>query len=170
MNRAEMTEIFAVLMLAYSNAEMFKAESHQALKQKLEPVITLWTTCFADLDNWTAQRAVVKVCRTCKFQPSIAEMQAAVDAVVQETETEIRNAYLAARSELMMREGNTAEAYKRLPLRSRRTIDAMGGMDKFCPPDSRMLDMRGFEQTYERLLRKNPIGLPDGGAGHKKLT
>lgn len=43
MNRAEMTEIFAVLMLAYPNAEMFKAPDQQALKEKLAPVITLWT-------------------------------------------------------------------------------------------------------------------------------
>ena len=37
MNRAEMTEIFAVLMIAYPQAEMFKAESQQALKEKLAP-------------------------------------------------------------------------------------------------------------------------------------
>ena len=50
MTRAEMTEIFAVLMLAYPNAEMFKAPNRQALMDKLAPTITLWATCLADVD------------------------------------------------------------------------------------------------------------------------
>ena len=31
-----------------------------------------------------------------------------------------------------------------------------------------MFNMSGFERTYERLLRKNPVGLP-GGSGRKQL-
>ena len=75
MTRAEMTEIFAVLMLAYPNAEMFKAPSKQALMEKLAPTITLWATCLADVDFWTGQQAAVRVCRVCKFPPTIAEFR-----------------------------------------------------------------------------------------------
>ena len=41
MTRAEVTEIFAVLMMAYPNAEMFKAPDKDSLKAKLAPTITL---------------------------------------------------------------------------------------------------------------------------------
>ena len=55
MTRAEVTEIFAVLMMAYPNAEMFKAPDKDSLKAKLAPTITLWTTCLRDIDFWAAQ-------------------------------------------------------------------------------------------------------------------
>lgn len=170
MTRAEMTEIFAVLMLAYPNAEMFKAQSQQALKEKLAPTITLWTTCLRDMDYWTAQRAVVKVCQTCKFPPTIAEMREAAEKVQHEIASEIQHAYLMARNEVHLRGGDLAEAYKALPTRSQKVIDAMGGMDKFLPEGAGMFNMSGFEQTYERLLRNNPIGLPGDDGGQRKLT
>ena len=75
MTRAEVTEIFAVLMMAYPNAEMFKAPDKDSLKAKLAPTITLWTTCLRDIDFWAAQQAVIRVCQTCKFPPTIAEMR-----------------------------------------------------------------------------------------------
>lgn len=173
MNRAEMTEIFAVLMLAYPNAEMFKAPNQQALKKKLAPTITLWTTCLRDMDFWTGQQAVVRVCQTCKYPPTIAELREAAEAVLRDMRAEISDAYFWARNEvrlLKMREGETLEdAYGRLPARTRKTIDAMGGMEAFLPPGSGMFNMAGFEQTYEQLLRANPIGLPGETAEQKKL-
>ena len=60
MTRAEVTEIFAVLMMAYPNAEMFKAPDKDSLKAKLAPTITLWTTCLRDIDFWAAQQAVIR--------------------------------------------------------------------------------------------------------------
>ena len=172
MNRAEMTEIFAVLMIAYPQAEMFKAESQQALKEKLAPTITLWTTCLRDVDAWTAQMAVVKLCQTCKFLPSIAEMREAAETVTKEMRSEIDMAYLYARNEVQtLREGEGLDkAYERMPPRSRKVIDAMGGMEAFVPPDKPMFNMMGFEQTYGRLLRSNPIGLPGGSAGQRQLN
>lgn len=167
MNRAEMTEIFAVLMLAYPNAEMFKAPNQQALKEKLAPVITLWTTCLRDVDFWTGQQAAVRVCQTCKFPPSIAEMREAAEKVQEEVRREINWAYISIRNSVrrMAEMGRTLEqVYEGLPARSRKTIDAMGGMERFAPADSPALDMDGFLRTYEMLLRSNPVGLP-GGAG-----
>lgn len=170
MNRAEMTEIFAVLMIAYPNAEMFKAPNQQALKEKLAPTITLWTTCLRDMDFWTAQQAVIRVCQTCKFPPTIAEMREAAEAVARETREEIAQAYFFARSAVnLMREDESLEdVYAVLPDRTRKTIDAMGGMEAFLPPGGRMFNMRGFEDTYEQLLRRNPVGLP--GGAQRKLT
>lgn len=173
MNRAEMTEIFAVLMLAYPNAEMFKAPDQQALKEKLAPVITLWTTCLRDVDFWTAQRAVVLVCQTCKFPPTIAEMQEAAEKVTAEVESEVNRAYLQLRDDVryMTQNGKTlVQVYESLPTRSRKVIDAMGGMEQFAPSDSPMLNMGGFRRTYGALLRSNPVGLPGGQQGPKKLN
>ena len=172
MNRAEMTEIFAVLMLAYPNAEMFKAPTQEELKEKLAPVVTLWTTCLRDVDFWTAQRAVVKVCQGCKFPPTIAEMREAADAVTRETRQEVEEAYMMARNELryIRRAGESAEdVLEHLPTRTRKVIEAMGGLDAFMPPDKPCFEMRAFEQTYERLLRNNPIGLPGEAGGRKAM-
>nr|WP_326184241.1 replicative helicase loader/inhibitor [uncultured Oscillibacter sp.] len=171
MNRAEMTEIFAVLMIAYPNAEMFKAPDQQALKEKLAPTITLWTTCLRDIDFWTAQQAVVRVCRTCKFPPTIAEMREAAETVLKEIQGEIDHALLmACQSVRYRREGETLESvYEGFPARTKKAIEAMGGMEAFAPPDSPMFNRWEFERTYERLLRSNPIGLPGETGGQKKL-
>lgn len=171
MNRAEMTEIFAVLMLAYPSAEMFRANSQQDLKEKLAPTITLWTTCLKDIDFWTAQQAVVRVCQSCKFPPTIAEMREAAEDVKHQVESEIDHALLMACQMVRYRlEGETLESiYEELPDRTRKTIDTMGGMEAFAPPDSPMFNAREFERTYERLLRSNPVGLP-GGSGQRQIN
>ena len=168
MTRAEMTEIFAVLMLAYPNAEMFKAANKQELTEKLAPTVTLWTTCLRDIDFWTAQQAAVRVCQTCKFPPTIAEMRDAAETVLRETKSEIECAYLWARNEVRLQD-DLEEAYRLLPARSQKVIDAMGGMGCFAPPGTSMFNMSGFEQTYERMLRQNPVGLPGGNGELKRL-
>jgi len=169
MTRAEMTEIFAILALAYPNAEMFKAPNAQAVREKLAPTIILWTTCLQEFDGWTMQRAVVKVCQTCKFPPSIAEMREAAEKVLSECKAEISNAYLMARNALAIGKtlGETKEQVcEALPPRTRRVIAEMGGIEKFAPPDKASFDMLGFENTYERLLRSARIELP----GHPALA
>lgn len=163
MTRAEVTEIFAVLMMAYPNAEMFKAPDKDSLKAKLAPTITLWTTCLRDIDFWAAQQAVIRVCQTCKFPPTIAEMREAAETVLHEVRSEISNAYLMARNELQLARlaGRTKEqALEGMPTRTQKVIEAMGGIDAFMPPDKKYFEMERFEQTYETMLRKNPIGLP----------
>ena len=132
MTRAEVTEIFAVLMMAYPNAEMFKAPDKDSLKAKLAPTITLWTTCLRDIDFWAAQQAVIRVCQTCKFPPTIAEMREAAEAVLHEIKSEISNAYLMARSELQLARlaGRTKEqALEGMPTRTQKVIEAMGGQE-----------------------------------------
>ena len=172
MTRAEVTELFAVLMIAYPNAEMFKAPDKESLKAKLAPTITLWATCLRDIDFWAAQQAVVRVCQKCKFPPTIAEMREAAEDVKHQVKSEIEWAYMMARSAVnTLMDGETLnDAYASLPTRSKKVIDAMGGMEAFVPSDKPFFNMAGFEQTYERLLRSNPVGLPGETVGQKKLN
>ena len=165
MNRAEVTELFAILMLAYPNAETFKAPTQQALMEKLAPTITLWAACLKDVDARTGQEAIVKLCQTCKFPPTIAELREAVKTVRSETEGEIMGAFREARNALntAAMAGLTAEqVLARLPKRTQRVIAEMGGLDAFAPPDKSIYDVGGFRRTYEGLLRTNPVGLPGG--------
>ena len=82
------------------------------------------------------------------------------------TRSEVEWAYMTARGEVnSLRDGEGLEvAYQRLSPRCRKTIDAMGGMEAFAPPDKPFFNMTGFESTYERLLRANPVGLPGQNA------
>ena len=51
-----------------------------------------------------------------------------------------------------------------------KVIEAMGGIDAFMPPDKKYFEMERFEQTYETMLRKNPIGLPSSTTGQRQIT
>ena len=76
MTNKEMTELFSVMLLAWPQAEMFKGGI-----TKLGPTIELWTTCTRDIDFWTGQQAVVLLCKTSKFPPTIAEFRQQAEAV-----------------------------------------------------------------------------------------
>ena len=76
MTRKEMSEIFAVLLLAYPNAETFKGGI-----AKLGPTISLWTKCLPEVDFWTGRQAVAKLVRECKFPPTIAEFREKAEAI-----------------------------------------------------------------------------------------
>ena len=68
MTHKEMSEIFAVMLLAYPNAEVFKGGI-----AKLGPTINLWVTCLPEIDFWTGQQAVVKLVRELSLQLLPAE-------------------------------------------------------------------------------------------------
>lgn len=70
MTKKEMSEIFAVMLLAYPNAEIFRGGAN-----KLAPTISLWTECCLDIDYWIGRQAVVLLCRECKYPPTIAEFR-----------------------------------------------------------------------------------------------
>lgn len=165
MTNQEMTEIFSVLMLAWPNAEMFKGGI-----QKLGPTIKLWAVCLADVDYWTGQQAAIRVCKTCKFPPSIAEMRQAVDALNREMRSEIDNAFLAVRNEIMMCGGDLEKAYQLLPPIAKRVIDEMGGMERFAPQDAPMYNSADFSNAYERMLRHSAKELPIPSGGRKGLA
>ena len=89
-----------------------------------------------------------------------------------QVKSEIEWAYMMARNAVnTIMDGETlSDAYASLPARSKKVIDAMGGMEAFAPADKPFFNMAGFEQTYERLLRSNPVGLPGEAVGQKKLN
>lgn len=76
MTRKEVTELFSVMLLAWPNAEMFKGGV-----QKLGPTIELWAKCLPDVDFWTGQQALIRLCQVCKFPPTIAEFREQVEGV-----------------------------------------------------------------------------------------
>lgn len=81
MTRAQMTELFTVMSLAWPQAEMFRAGL-----ENLGPTITLWTKCTADVDFRIGQIAVFQLCQSCKFPPTIAEFRQVVEKTVRELE------------------------------------------------------------------------------------
>lgn len=125
MTKKEMTEIFAVMKLAYPNAEMFKGGI-----ETLKPTIELWASCLADVDFWTGQQALARVCRECKFPPTIAEFRAQAKAVTKAFDLTV-NRYINDLRTADFMEGLDVY-YARLapgdPLK--RAIDLMGGVSK----------------------------------------
>lgn len=84
MTDKEMSEIFAMLALAYPNAELFKGA-------KLVPTIKLWAKAAYDVDYWTGQQAAARLMRKSKFPPTIAEFVEEAKIVTLDTEQEIRS-------------------------------------------------------------------------------
>ena len=109
MTHKEMSEIFAVMLLAYPNAEVFKGGI-----AKLGPTINLWVTCLPEIDFWTGQQAVVKLVRECKFPPTIAEFKEKAEKVQAEVRARIDQA--GKHETKKKKEGFAGAAY--LPARS----------------------------------------------------
>lgn len=122
MTKKEMTEIFSVMMLAWPNAEMFKGGT-----QKLAPTIELWTVCLSDVDFWTAQQAVIKLCRECKFPPSIAEFKEKATSVQYELSGRIDMAWRDVKWELERHETPEAALHELSDTLAEQAIAAMGG-------------------------------------------
>ena len=102
MTRKEMSEIFAVLLLAYPNAETFKGGI-----AKLGPTISLWTKCLPEVDFWTGRQAVAKLVRECKFPPTIAEFREKAEQIQTEENRRIEEAWGVVRLGLKL--GETPE-------------------------------------------------------------
>ncbi|MEG1562863.1 MAG: replicative helicase loader/inhibitor [Bacteroides sp.] len=166
MTKTEMTELFAAMSLVWPQAEMFRNGV-----SKLGPIIALWTACLEDVDFWTAQKALVKLCRSCKFPPTIAELKEQTDAVEAEIYAEIRWACDMFR--LSERLNGVDKAYEELSPdgMTRKVIDAMGGpaalliTRKMLRGDGTEqeyteFNFGGFRRTYEQMLRRNGTGLP----------
>ena len=173
MTRKEMTEIFSIMLLAYPNAEVFKGGI-----DKLGPTITLWTQCVPEIDFWTGQKAVVKLCRECKYPPTIAEFREKAENVESEIKAEIETAWAIVRMMLKFDNKSPHEVLASLPegSPSRAAILAMGGADKLLVETNyhlgdgvvkkaTQMNFEGFEQAYRALLRGGaPIkaALPSG--------
>ena len=162
--KKEMTEIFSVMLLAWPNAEMFKGGV-----AKLGPTIELWAACLSDVDFWTAQQAVVRLCRTCKFPPSIAEFREQADAVGRDVQSRIDLAWNEVKwSRLLDR--SPEEWYKRLRPGSdiRAVVDALGGPERLVSEDGKRWNYYEFRDMYEKLIREERPGAVAKLASGKK--
>ena len=179
MTHKEMSEIFAVMLLAYPNAEVFKGGI-----QKLGPTINLWVTCLPEIDFWTGQHAVVKLCRECKFPPTIAEFREKAESVKSEIRERISQSWMWLKYD--MEKMSPEEAYQKLPPDSmaRLAIDVMGGPGRLViekehtygdgsKRTASMYNYRGFEDSYNAVLRRNSAieapRRPAIGAGQKQI-
>ena len=168
MTQKEMTEIFGVMLLAYPNAETFKGGI-----QKLAPTINLWCTCLTDVDFWTAEQAVIKLCRECKFPPTIAEFKEKADAVTSEVRQQIDADWnLFLRQPIRFGNATPQEVYDKAPAKIKAIVDDMGGPDKLLITEIHtmgdgsektfeMFNFDGFRAAYERSLRGKDV-LPGG--------
>lgn len=158
MTHKEMTELFSVMLLAWPNAEAFKGGI-----AKLGPTIKLWTGCTAEVDFWTGQQAVIRLCKTNKFPPTIAEFRSQVDAVNSKIKKLTDSAFLALRNAKLLSR-SLKDYYKGLPdsSLSKKAIDLMGGVDTltlsyehngkvYC-----QWNLSGFEQACATVIRGMP--------------
>lgn len=160
MTKKEMSEIFAAMLLAYPNAEVFKGGI-----AKLDPTINLWATCLPEVDFWTGQQAIIKLVRKCKFPPTIAEFKDQAEEVKSEIKSNIDNAWLMLRNDLDRK--SPGEVFAALPSGSqvKAVISAMGGPDKLLVRSEHVYgdgrresylhyNYSGFCNTYEQLLKR----------------
>ena len=107
MTKTEMTEIFSIMMLAWPNHRMFDPGT---LKQTVE----LWAACLSDIDFDLGRQAVIRLCRECKFPPSIAEFreQAAAEIADRAERLELAEQEAKVRAYFMGLEGEQYEKEK----------------------------------------------------------
>ncbi len=124
MDGKEMTMLFSAMLLAWPNAEAFKGGI-----PKLIPTINLWTSLTSDVDFWTGQQAVIRLCQHCKFPPTIAEFREQVDNVNQDIKSITNRTFQEIRNAEHMH-GSIEAFYAELPPGdfTRAVIDTVGGV------------------------------------------
>lgn len=154
MTKKEMTELFSVMLLAWPNAEMFKGGM-----QKLGPTIELWTACTADVDFWTGQQAVIRLCKTNKFPPTIAEFLEQVGGVRTEIKSEISLAWNGVKFGSRGLTPGEWYATLRPGEKVKEVVDQMGGPEKLLEAEDFWKPFHEFERIYELLIRQS-MALP----------
>lgn len=138
MTRKEMSEIFALMLLAWPKAPMLCLEN-------LESTINLWTLCLPEVDFLTGQMATIQLCRTCHYPPSIAQMCEAAEKVRKELETEISDALLSIRNRYFYGDCNEN--------RKTRAIALIGGEERQWIPINEREARFNIEEFREAYLR-----------------
>lgn len=158
MTHKEMSEIFAVMLLAYPNAEVFKGGI-----AKLGPTINLWVTALPDVDFWTGQQAVVKLVRECKYPPTIAEFKEKADKVKGEMQSRISMQWDVIKMEIMCDGVAAAERAMRDTPEWSQVLALMGGSlevsrtwdrGEGSASEYKELNYSGFAKAYETILRR----------------
>lgn len=166
MTKKEMTELFSVMLLAWPNAEMFRGGI-----AKLGPTVELWAACTADVDFWTGQQAVVRLCKKCKFPPTIAEFREEADGVTREIKGSIDQEWNFIRASRLLDKSLDAWYGSLHPAsRVKAVVDIMGGPAALLSADGRMWNYDGFSSAYQKLIRREcalPETRPAIAAGKK---
>ena len=159
MTNKEMTELFAVMLLAWPNADTFKGGI-----AKLAPTLKLWTACTTDVDFWTGQQAVIYLCKSCKFPPTIAEFREQVENVNKHIKSLADRTFQEIRSADLMY-GSINAFYEGLPPGNftRAVIDMVGGVDALTLPvkscggsNQAMWNWSGIEDACRTVIRGCP--------------
>ncbi len=163
MTNKEMSELFSVMMLAWPNAEMFKGGTN-----KLAPTIKLWTSCLPEIDFWTGQQVLIKLCRVCKFPPTIAEFREQAEVLEQEIKSSIGMIQNDIRNAKFFY-GSLERWYGQLPCGSltRVLVDRMGGVNALLESHTHngetisLWQWDKLEKEYRKFLREKKT-LPGG--------
>lgn len=149
MSNKEMAELFALMMMVWPNAELFRGGT-----QKLTPTIKFWASCTPEVDSWVGQQAVTRLCQTSRFPPTIAEFKAAAAEINAEIKRRIDAVwdYIS----LALAEGQSpAQIVRCFPPGSlcAKAFDAIG---KASP-----LSYQSFSGAYRAVIQTNNIRLPE---------
>lgn len=115
--------------------------------------------CLSDVDFWTGQQAVIRLCRACKFPPSIAEFKEQADAVGVDVQSRIDRAWNDVKWSRLLEE-SPEEWYQRLPPGSdiKAVVNALGGPGGLVSKDGKRWNYYEFRDVYEKLIRKEVPG------------
>ena len=161
MTRKEMSEIFAALLLAYPNAEVFKGGI-----QKLRPTIELWTAALPEVDYWLGQRALIRVVRECKFPPSIAEFREAAKHEQADADNVCYTAWFLLTSQFDRSELESVETLRPTDPHTARAIEIMGGVQSL----QRETAYLEFQAAYQKALRETkPLKLTPAAENVRRI-
>ncbi len=156
MTKTEVSQLFSMMMLAWPGAKMFEGGMGV-----LRPTVKLWALCTEDVDFWTAQQAVVRLCRESRYPPTVGAFLEQARAVEGELRGSAREAFLRLKSADEL--GFLEEYCRSLPPGSpdRAAVDAMGGPEGLVTvtESSARWNMAGIEQAYI-AARKAAMGGP----------
>lgn len=161
MTQKEVTELFTLMLLAWPYDEKFKGGM-----QKLEATIEIWTTCLTDVDYWTGKQALIRLCKVCKFPPTIAEFREQVEGVNNSIKERTSLEWSFIRLELDM--GKTPrQVFDELHPESlsRLAMISMGGPEKIFL-DCGLFNYYGFEEAIRNAIISQSA-LP--GSNHQRV-
>lgn len=150
MTNKEMTEIFSVMLLAWPNAETFRGGI-----AKLAPTIKLWAACTQDIDFWTGQQAVTRLCKVSKYPPSIAEFREQAEAVQKAIKDEARHLIDRIKLHNYLRESDEDYfASLRDGSFDKAVIARLGGPSRLTT--GRMWNIEGIEAACRAVIQDRP--------------
>ncbi len=164
MTKKEMSEIFAALLLAYPNAEVFRGGI-----QKLGPTIDLWTASLPEIEYGIGKLAVIRLVRENRFPPAIAELREKAEAVAVEIDAQAEAAWGDLRVKMKLMGLPPAEAVEHAltPEVVRRAVELMGGPEALIrrlPDGAKVYAYSEFKAAYMAAARQGTTGAKEVGS------